>query len=150
MSRGSSVGKATGYGLDDRGIRIWVLVGLRILSSPYSPDRLCSNQPPIQWVRGLFPRGKRQKREADHSPPTTAEVKKSVDLYIYSPIRLPGVVFTELSTRTTFPLILHAIQTCGGNGKKVRAFLIPWVEKLLTKNLQITAKFAAKQCGWLC
>jgi hypothetical protein len=33
-------------------------------------------QPPIQWVLGAFSPGvKRQGREADHSPPTGAEVK---------------------------------------------------------------------------
>jgi hypothetical protein len=33
-----------------------------------------------------------ERREADHSPPTSAEVKKTVDLYIHSPTRLHGVV----------------------------------------------------------
>jgi hypothetical protein len=33
---------------------------------------------PIQWVRGaLSPGVKRPGREADHSPPTSAEVKKT-------------------------------------------------------------------------
>jgi hypothetical protein len=40
-------------------------------------------------------------READHSPTTSAEVKKNVDLYIHSPIRHHGVVFNQLSTGTT-------------------------------------------------
>jgi hypothetical protein len=40
-------------------------------------------QPPIQWVQGaLSPEVKRQGREADHSPPTSAEVKK---ICIYTP-----------------------------------------------------------------
>jgi hypothetical protein len=35
------------------------------------------SQPPIQWAPGaLYPGVKRQGREADHSPPATAEVKK--------------------------------------------------------------------------
>jgi hypothetical protein len=34
-NHGSSVGIVTGYGLDNRGIRIWVLVGSRIWTSPY-------------------------------------------------------------------------------------------------------------------
>jgi hypothetical protein len=34
-------------------------------------------QPPIQWVKkNLSPRVKRQRREIDHSPPSTARVKK--------------------------------------------------------------------------
>jgi hypothetical protein len=54
-------------------------------------------QPPIQWVSGaLSPRVKRQqKREADHSPPSSSEVKKNVDLYIHSPIRLHGAVLNK-------------------------------------------------------
>jgi hypothetical protein len=35
-------------------------------------------QPPIQWVPGaLSPGVKQPEREADHSPPTNAEVKKT-------------------------------------------------------------------------
>jgi hypothetical protein len=41
---------------------------------------------------GSFPEVKRPEREINHSPPTSAEVKKSVDLYIHSPIHLHGVV----------------------------------------------------------
>jgi hypothetical protein len=39
-----------------------------------------------------FPGVKRTGREADHSPPSTAEVKECVKLYLHSPIRLHGVV----------------------------------------------------------
>jgi hypothetical protein len=42
-----------------------------------SRPTLASNQPPIQWVPGvLSPRVKRPALETDHSPPTSAEVKK--------------------------------------------------------------------------
>jgi hypothetical protein len=34
-------------------------------------------------------------READHSPPSSAEVKEWVELYLHSPIRLHGVVLRE-------------------------------------------------------
>jgi hypothetical protein len=51
----------------------------RFFFSPQSPDRLCvspnllSN---VRWVPGaLSPAVKRQVREADHSPPSNAEVK---------------------------------------------------------------------------
>jgi hypothetical protein len=40
----------------------------------------------------LSPGVKRPGREADYSPPTIAEVEKSVDLYIHSPILLHGVM----------------------------------------------------------
>jgi hypothetical protein len=69
----SSVGIATGYGLDDRGVGVRVAVGSRIFSSP----RLESTQPPIQWVpEALSPGVKRSGREADHSPPASAEDNK--------------------------------------------------------------------------
>jgi hypothetical protein len=58
MTLGSSVGIATGYGLDGRGARVQVPVRSRILTSPYRPDRLCG--PPSflsSGYRGLFPRG---------------------------------------------------------------------------------------------
>jgi hypothetical protein len=62
-------------------------------------------QPLVQWVSGaLSPDVKRQGREADHSPPASAEVKKMwIDTTI-SLIHLHGVVLNSLSTGTTSPL----------------------------------------------
>jgi hypothetical protein len=42
-------------------------------------------QPPTQWVLGVLSPGvKRPGREADHSPPTNAEVgQENVDVYIH-------------------------------------------------------------------
>jgi hypothetical protein len=43
-------------------------------------------QPLIQWVPGALSLGvKRQGREADHSLPSSAEVKECVELYLHSP-----------------------------------------------------------------
>jgi hypothetical protein len=43
-------------------------------------------QPPIQWVPESLSLGvKRPVREADHSPPSNAEVKECVELYFHSP-----------------------------------------------------------------
>jgi hypothetical protein len=67
----------------------WLRAG-RLRGRSLSPDRvknflfytssrpaLGSTQPPVQWVLGaLSSRVKRQGREADHSPPASAEVKK--------------------------------------------------------------------------
>jgi hypothetical protein len=58
-SQDSVVGIATGYGLDDREVRVRVLVGSRIFSSPCRSDRLCG--PPnflSNGYWGSFPRGK--------------------------------------------------------------------------------------------
>jgi hypothetical protein len=74
-SRDSSVGIAIGYGLDDRGVGIEVTVGSRTFSCPRCPNR--PTQPPIQWIPGAISLGiMRPEREAEHSPPTSAEVKK--------------------------------------------------------------------------
>jgi hypothetical protein len=49
----------------------------------------------IQWVKGtLSLEVKRPGRQADHSPPSSAEVKECVELYLHSLIRLYGVVLS--------------------------------------------------------
>jgi hypothetical protein len=60
------------------------------LFSKSSRLALGSTQPPIQWVpEALSPGVKRLGREADHSPPTSAEVKK---MWIYT--STPPYAFT--------------------------------------------------------
>jgi hypothetical protein len=55
-SRDSAVGKATDYGLDDRGVGVPVPVGSRIFSSPQRPDRLWDPPIPLSnWYHGFFP-----------------------------------------------------------------------------------------------
>jgi hypothetical protein len=61
--------------------------------STLSGPTLGPTQPPIQWVPGgLFPVRKKPGREADHSTVTSAEVKKSVDLYVHSPLNINSVM----------------------------------------------------------
>jgi hypothetical protein len=82
MSWESVVGMTTGYGLNDQGVGVPVPVGLRIFSSRcpdrlWSPTNLLSN-----GYRVLFSPGvKRPRRESDHSPITSAEVKK---MWVYT------------------------------------------------------------------
>jgi hypothetical protein len=45
-------------------------------------------------------------READQSPPSSAEVKEWVELHLHSPRRLHGVVLSEGSTGTTLLVLL--------------------------------------------
>jgi hypothetical protein len=72
-SRHSSVGIALGYSLDDRGSRVRVPA----VAGNFSLQALRSTQPPLQWVTGsLSLRVKRSGREADHLPPSNAEVKE--------------------------------------------------------------------------
>jgi hypothetical protein len=76
-SRDSVVGIATGYGLDDRGVGIRVPGGSRIFTSPIvQTGSVVHATSYIIGTWGSFPGVKRPGREADHSPPTSAEVKK--------------------------------------------------------------------------
>jgi hypothetical protein len=86
MSRDSSVGIATGYGLDERGGGSSSPGSVKMFTSPYRPDRLWG--PPISYKMGTGGSSlgvKRQEREADHSPQTSAEVKKKW-IYISTPL----------------------------------------------------------------
>jgi hypothetical protein len=65
------------------------------LFTPASRTALGPIQPPIQGVPGALSLGvKRPGREPDHSPPSSAEVKEWVELYLHSPMRLHGVVLS--------------------------------------------------------
>jgi hypothetical protein len=75
-------------GLDDRGsIGFDSRRGLGIfLLTTASRPALRPIEPPTQWARGAFSLGvKRPRREADHSPPSSAEFKEWVELYLHSP-----------------------------------------------------------------
>jgi hypothetical protein len=63
--------------------RIWISMGVvrRTASHPMG-------------TRDSFPGVKGQGLEADHSPPSNAEVKECVELYLHSSIRLHGVVLS--------------------------------------------------------
>jgi hypothetical protein len=74
----------------------FIRVGDRVPSSPFfisSTPALGPTEPPIQWVPGAASPGVKQSGlEADHSPPTIADVKKT---WVYTSIpliRLHGVV----------------------------------------------------------
>jgi hypothetical protein len=66
------------------------------LSTTLSRPVLGPTQPPIQWVPGALSLGvKRPGREADHSPPSNAEVKNAWRYNSTPPIRLHGVVWVK-------------------------------------------------------
>jgi hypothetical protein len=63
------------------------------LLTPASRTALGPNQPLIQWVPGALSLGvKRPGREADHSPPSGAEVKNAWSCISTPPVHLRGVV----------------------------------------------------------
>jgi hypothetical protein len=67
-----------------------------------SREALGCSQPPIQWVPGDISQGiKRKGREADHSPPTSAEVKNDGTIPSL-PIRLHDVVLNYSPERILF------------------------------------------------
>jgi hypothetical protein len=73
MSRDSSIGMGTDYGLDARGSNPGK--GKIFLFYTASEQALGPTQPPIKWVPGdLFLGVKRPRHAADHSPPSNAEV----------------------------------------------------------------------------
>jgi hypothetical protein len=68
---------ATGYGLHDPGFGVRAPVGARIFTSPCRPDQLWG--PPnflSNGYQGFFPGVKWHGGEADHTPPSSAEVKE--------------------------------------------------------------------------
>jgi hypothetical protein len=63
------------YGLDDRAIGVRSLAGAKDFSSNLCDQR--PTQPPVQWVPGVLSPGVKARpgRDADHSPPSSAEVE---------------------------------------------------------------------------
>jgi hypothetical protein len=73
----------------------------------YSVSRpaLGPTQPPIQRVPGALSLGvKRPGSEADHSPPSSAEVKECVELYLHSP-STPSWCGAQLKHRDSFTFV---------------------------------------------
>jgi hypothetical protein len=93
---GSSVSILSDYRLDDRGSIPDRGRGFFSLASVSRPA-LRLTQPPVQWVPGgPFPGGKaRLGPDAEHSPPSTAEVNNE-ELYFSPPWRLHGGSGTAL------------------------------------------------------
>jgi hypothetical protein len=79
---------------------------LGIFFTTMSRPALGPTQPPSQWVPGALSLGvKRPGHEADHSPPSCAEVKNAWSYTSTPPIRLRGMVLSyKKSTGTTLPL----------------------------------------------
>ena len=81
VGRDSSVDIATRYGLDGPGIESrW---GARFSA----PVQTCPGAHPASYTidTGSFRGVKRPGRGVDHPPPSSAEVKERVELYIYPP-----------------------------------------------------------------
>jgi hypothetical protein len=85
-------GIALDYEPDDREFETREGLGIFLFTTVSRPV-LGSTQPPIQWVLGALSLGaKRPGREADHTPPSSAEVKNAWSYTSTPPIRLHGLV----------------------------------------------------------
>jgi hypothetical protein len=81
----------------DKFVGYYQVVFVLFLQLKLTASRLAlgPTQPPIQWVPGALSLGvKRPEREADHSPPSSAEVKNAWSYTTTLPIRLHGVVLS--------------------------------------------------------
>jgi hypothetical protein len=110
MSRDSSVGLALGYGLDDWGSRVRFPAGAGNFSLNHRVQT-GSGTHPASYLMGtggvLYLGVKRPEREADHSPPSGAEVNNAWSYTSTPPMRLHGVVI-KLRDNFTFNLVLES------------------------------------------
>jgi hypothetical protein len=81
LDRDSSVGIVTSYGLEGPGVESQKG---QDFSHPSRPDL---GAHPASYTTGTssFPGAKRPERGINHPPPSSAQVKEKVDLYLYSP-----------------------------------------------------------------
>jgi hypothetical protein len=120
VGRDSSVGTATPYRLDGTGIES------RWVARISTPDQIGPGAHPAFWTlcTGFFPGVKRPERGGDHPPPSSAEVKERVELYLYSP---PGPLWPVLGrplplptpTWSEFQIKLYPISTQNGAPNKI-------------------------------
>jgi hypothetical protein len=75
-------------------------------------------QPPVQWVPGLSRGQRRPGHDADHTPPSIAEVKKELSYTSTHPIGPPGPVtgfplpYLHLNISTTTDLKFYKPKHC--------------------------------------
>jgi hypothetical protein len=120
----SVVGIATLYGPGGRGIESrWE----RDFTQP-SRQALAPTQLPVQWVSDLFPGVKRPGRGFDHPPPSSAEVKERVQLYLYSP-SWPS--WPVLGLTLLFLLVCYIFILLQGEHK-----VFPWLQTFIKRKLR--------------
>jgi hypothetical protein len=84
----------TGWMIGVLGFDYWRGLGIFLFTTA-SRTALRPTQPPIQWVTDALSLGvKRPGREADHSPPSIAEVKNAWSYTSTPPLRFHGIVLS--------------------------------------------------------
>jgi hypothetical protein len=107
LSRDRSVGIALSYRLDDRGSRVQFPAGTGNFSLHHIQNG--SGAHPASYPTGTRAPClgvKRPGREADHSPPSSAEVKEWVGLHLHSP-NTPSWRGAQLKHRDNFTFTLY-------------------------------------------
>jgi hypothetical protein len=96
LCRDSSVGIAIGYGLEDRMIGVQFPAGAGNFSLRHRVQTGSGAHPASysMGIGGSFLEVKRPRREANHSPPSSAKVKGFIELYLHYPKCLHGVVLS--------------------------------------------------------
>jgi hypothetical protein len=89
--------------MDDLGFKSWQGLGIFLFTTVSRPT-LGPTQPPIQWVPGALSLGvKWLGCEANHSPPSSAEVKECVGLHLYPPPpHMPSQYGAQLKAQDKF------------------------------------------------
>jgi hypothetical protein len=113
-NRDSSVGIALGYGVDDPDSMFRFPAGAGNFSLHNRVQNDSGAHPASYPVvtRGSFPGLKRPGPEADHSPPSSAEVKEWVELYLHSP-NTPSWRGAQLKHRDNFTFTFLICWTFG-------------------------------------
>jgi hypothetical protein len=116
LNRASSVSIVSGYGLDDRAIEVRSPAGAKDFSSSVCVQIGCGAHRACCTMStgGPFPGAKaRQGRDADHSPPSNAEVENEQELYFLSTLDSSWHVVEQLYIfyTCTFPEIVAHFAT---------------------------------------
>jgi len=115
------------YGLDDRGS----VPGRDFLFATSSRPALGPTQRPLQWVpRSLSSGVKRPRREADHSPPSSDEVKNAWR-YTSTSIRLHGVekLYLYLMNYISVAVALDLPLACTGLLSLFHSFILSFTHR---------------------
>jgi hypothetical protein len=118
----------------------------RDFSHPSRPA-LGPTQPPVQWYPVFFPGVKRPGRTVDHPPPSNAEVKERVELYVYSP---SGPSWPVLGRNVPICHLFHAhYRFCSAHPCDKSAQIIFGAQHKFCSFLQIPPTFFLMAVSWL-